>query len=412
MNWSDLAVVSGFLIIWAVVQPKVAQFGITSPMALVAGGLVLEHFTPFHVSLSSQNIKVLAELALVLFLFSDAARVRLGALRRDVSVAARLLGIGLPLTVLAGALLAWALLPGVGGWLALLVGACLAPTDAGLGAGVVTDLQVPARIRQALNVESGLNDGICAPVVTLAIAGVAGAHHEHLSVAAAEILGGAALGVGVGVACGALLALGRRWGALEQGPMAVAAVAVALGCYALSQVLAVNGFVACFVAGLCFGTFRAALPEPVLYTAEDSGQLLAGLVWFAFGAAMLAPSLQSPLLWKALLYAVASLTVVRAIPVVLSLLGTGLSSFAVGFIAWFGPRGIASVVFTLLAIDELGGTAKTLLLPTVSLTVALSVLAHGLSASPLIRRLGAVEPEDPSAPQIPTRRSPTLGRPA
>src|SRR5205807_8007040 len=126
----------------------------------------------------AETLRLLTEATLVWVLFSDAARVGLRDLRSDAGVYGRLLGVALPMTVALGTFLAAAVLPGVDVWLALLVGAALAPTDAALSAAVLGDPHVPARVRGILNVESGLNDGIVTPLVLIALAGVASEGHE------------------------------------------------------------------------------------------------------------------------------------------------------------------------------------------------------------------------------------------
>ncbi len=388
MTWADLAIIAALVLLWTVVSGRAERVGITAPMVFAVGGLAFGGEQAFHITASAATIRVTAEITLVLILFSDAARLRLTSLRHDVGLPARLLGIGLPLTVALGALFAHFLFTGIGTWMAILAAACLAPTDAGLGAGIVTDTSVPSRIRRALNVESGLNDGIVAPLVSLAVAvliGEASNSHSPILLAVREIGVGVLIGVGAGLAAGWVLAFASRRGWTESGTIALATPAAAIGTYALAVAAHGNGFVAAFLAGLCFGVFRHQLEPRSLELAEGSSQLLACIVWFAFGAAMLRPSLSSPELLRYLGYAVLSLTVVRMVPVGLALYRTHLGSTTVAFIGWFGPRGLASVIFALLAFDELGQEA-TVVLTVISITVALSILLHGLSANPLIAR--------------------------
>ena len=340
MTWADLGVVAGLVVLWTVVSGPAERFGVTSPMVFTLGGLALGADQTFHISLSATTIRTTAEITLVLILFSDSARLRLTSLRHDMGVPARLLGIGLPLTVVLGALAAQLVFSGLGVWFAVLAAACLAPTDAGLGAGIVTNPLVPSRIRRTLNVESGLNDGIVAPLVSLAVAILAGESsnsHGPLIHALREIGVGALVGVGAGLAAGWLLAVAVRKGWAESGTVVVATPAAAIGTYALAVALHGNGFVAAFLAGLCFGIFRHHLGTQSLELTEGAGQLLACVVWFAFGAAMLRPSLSSPDFLRCLLYAVLSLTVVRLVPVCFSLYRTHLGTATVAFVGWFGP---------------------------------------------------------------------------
>jgi sodium/hydrogen antiporter len=391
VTWADLAVVAALVLLWTVVSGRAERVGITAPMVFVVGGLAFGGDQAFHITVSAATIRVTAEITLVLILFSDAARLRMTSLRRDVGLPGRLLGIGLPVTVAFGAMFAHLLFGTLSTWLAILAAACLAPTDAGLGAGIVTSTSVPSRIRRALNVESGLNDGIVAPLVSLAVAvliGEASNSHGPLIHAIREIGVGVLVGAGAGLATGWILALSTRKGWTESGTVALATPAAAIGTYSLAVALHGNGFVAAFLAGLCFGIFKHHLEPRSLELSEGSSQLLACVVWFAFGAAMLRPSLSSPDLLRCLVYAVVSLTVVRMVPVGLALYRTHLGAATVAFIGWFGPRGLASVIFALLAFDELGREASVVL-TVVSITVALSILLHGLSANPLIARYSA-----------------------
>jgi NhaP-type Na+/H+ or K+/H+ antiporter len=388
VSWGDLAVVAAIIVLWAAVSGQAERIGITAPMVFVFTGLALGGEQALHITLSASTIRVGSELTLVMVLFADAARVRVSSIRQDIGIPARLLSIGLVLTIGLGALMAHLIFGSMGLWLALLVALCLAPTDAGLGAGIVTNASVPSRVRRALNVESGLNDGIVAPLVALAVAVVAGQSHEKsasLLHALREIGLGAVVGVGGGFVVGWLLTVAVRRGWTEQGAVGVATIAAALGSYAFAVSIHGNGFVAAFLAGLCFGIFRHRIGPRVLELTEGSGQLLACLVWFAFGAAMLRPAISSPLVLRSLVYAVISLTVIRMVPVAIAMIGTRLGGPTVAFMGWFGPRGLASVIFALLASDQLGQKASTVV-TVVSITVALSVLAHGLSADVLIHR--------------------------
>jgi NhaP-type Na+/H+ or K+/H+ antiporter len=281
-----------------------------------------------------------------------------------------------------------------------------------LGAGIVTETSVPSRVRRALNVESGLNDGIVAPLVSLAVAiliGEASESHGPLLHAIREIGVGALVGIGAGLVAGWILALASRRGWTASGTTRIATPAAAIGTYALAVALHGNGFVAAFLAGLCFGIFKHQLGARSLEVTEGASQLLACLVWFAFGAAMLRPSLSSPEFLRCLGYAVVSLTVVRMVPVSIALYRTHLGPATVAFIGWFGPRGLASVIFALLAFDQLGQEAR-LVLTVVSITVALSIVLHGLSANPLIARYSTharlQEPDHPllQSSEVPAAR--------
>jgi NhaP-type Na+/H+ or K+/H+ antiporter len=296
------------------------------------------------------------------------------------------------------------------------VGATLAPTDAALSAQVINDQRIPMRLRRALNVESGLNDGIVTPVVTFTLAVAAsqlGAAHEgdaaHGGGALLDLAAGLVVGLVVGLGSAKLLTYGSRHDWISTGAGRLGTFAAALSSFALAVAFSGNGFIAAFVAGIAF---RAALdedvvnPDTVIELPELVGEILAFAVWFLFGAALVPFALHNfdlPLL----AYAVLSLTVVRIVPVALSLLGTGLDARTVLFVGWFGPRGLASVVFALLAIEELGETELVeRAVAAVSLTVLLSVALHGMSAGPLGRLYVSLEQgEDGAVPAPRSRRS-------
>ena len=412
----DLALVAALVFAWATVSARLERSDVTAPIVFTAAGLVLTHgpLTPLGITPSPQTVRGLAETTLVLVLFCDASRVHLPALRADWTLYARLLGIGLPLTIGLGTLAAVALLPHPDIWIALLVGAALAPTDAALGAGMILNPLVPARIRRLINVESGLNDGIATPFVTIALAGAATAEHATSVTpleAVAELIIGVAAGAAVGGAGGWLLRLTRRrgWAAAEfAGPGVLALAACA---YACALALHGNGFIAAFVGGLAFDAMAGEPGERLVPFVEDVGGLVSLLVWLAFGAVVVASAF-SGLTWQTVLYAGLSLTVVRMLPVAVALAGSGLGRAAALFIGWFGPRGLASVVFGMLALEDLGPAAARPAVSAIGVTVVASVVLHGATADPLARRYGpGLTPAAPLAgdaagggPEMPVRR--------
>ncbi len=413
MSATDLAIVAGIVFLWGTLSARLERYDVTAPIIFVLAGLLLTHgpLAPLGFAPSHELVKALAEITLVLVLFSDASRVRLRDLRADAGLCLRLLGIGLPLTIGLGTLLAFALFNGVSFWLALLVGAALAPTDAALGAGVMVNPAVPARIRRLLNIESGLNDGIATPVVLVAIAGAATAEHAASvgpGAAAAELALGVLAGVLIGGAGGLVVNVARLRGWAEGGFAGSAVLALAICAYACALALHGNGFIAAFVGGLAYGASSGKLGERLVPYVEETGALVSLLVWLAFGAVAVLPAFEK-LTWQAVLYAVLSLTVIRMVPVALALAGRRLGSAAVAFVGWFGPRGLASVVFALLALEDLGHSAEPAI-TVIAFTILLSVVAHGLTANPLAHRYGpglaitANGPADADAEPLPARR--------
>ncbi|WP_232050608.1 sodium:proton antiporter [Actinoplanes sp. OR16] len=370
MTSGALVLITFAVFAWGVFSGRLERYDVTAPMAFVLVGLALGGFAGSHLEADSEAVTALTEATLVWVLFSDASRVGLRELRHDAGVFVRLLALGLPLTVAAGSFAAWWLLDLPDPWLALLAGAALAPTDAALGSVVVTNPAVPSRIRRILNVESGLNDGIVTPIVMFAV--FSSATHGVLP-AVLQLAGGAVIGAALGAGGGRLLRTAQARGWADQGFAGPAVVALALLAYGGSTVLHANGFVAAFVAGLAFGH--------VVPFVEQTAALASLLVWTLFGAIAvpLLPSLLSPAM---ILYALLSLTVIRMAPVAISLIGAQFDTRTVLFIGWFGPRGLASIVFALLAIEELGPSASPVV-AVIVLTVLLSVVAHGLSARPL-----------------------------
>ncbi|WP_239472003.1 cation:proton antiporter [Streptomyces sp. NEAU-S7GS2] len=380
-----LSLVLLLLFLWCLCSRRMERFELTAPAAFVLLGLLLGEGTGvLDLALPHETVKMLAEITLVWVLFTDSARLSFRALRPELGIYVRLLAIGLPLCVGLGALLASALLPGVSGWSALYVGAALAPTDAALGATMMVNPVVPAKIRRVINVESGLNDGIVTPLVVLALAGVSAAEHtagpDATGQALVQLAIGTAYGAVIGLAAGWLLRTTLRNGWAAEDFAGAGVLALSLLGYTSALAIGGNGFVAAFVAGLAFGTAHGAPPRVLLYV-EQSGALLSVLVWLVFGAVLL-PEVFAHVTWQAVVYAVLSLTVIRMVPVALCLAGSGLDARTVGFIGWFGPRGLASIIFGLLAVEELTPAGARPVLPAIACTVLLSVLAHGLTSAP------------------------------
>jgi len=387
-----LVVVSACVVLWALVSGVLARWSISAPLAFVVLGLVVTHGPVRLVDINphSSTILSLAEVTLALVLFTDASRVNIHQLRHDLGLPVRLLAVGLPLTIGFGTAAAFGVLPGIGIWAAATVGAIVAPTDAALGATIMEDPRVPDRIRRLLNVESGLNDGIATPFVNVFLAGAVATEASHpagLGAAGRELLVGAGVGIGVGLVGGWLLgrAVSAGWSAPGFRPLV--ALGLALLAYGLAVHWSANGFVAAFLAGMAFGSIVEVGAEEVVLFAERVGGFLALMVWLIFGAVMVVPGFEVAR-WQDYLFAVLALTVLRMVPVAASLVGSGLDRATVVLVGWFGPRGLASVVFGLIAYDALDREAANQVLGLVVVTVTLSVVAHGLTAGPFVARYG------------------------
>lgn len=400
------AVLTLLILGWAAASALLMRVNVTGPLVFTVAGFTLANpdWGLLSVDVDAPSVHLLAEMTLALLLFSDAARVNVSSLRRDVYFPGRLLAIGLPLSVVLGSLAAVWLFNDLSWALACFVGATLAPTDAALSAQVINDKRLPMRLRRTLNVESGLNDGIVTPIVVFTLAVAAsqlGASHSDSAEqdALLELAVGVIVGLVVGIGGASLITFGsrRRW--IITGGRRLATLAAALASFPLAVAFEGNGFIAAFVAGIAFG---ARLDREVLEVddavelPELLGEVLMLAVWFLFGAALVPIAIDNFDVWT-LVYSLLSLTVVRMVPVGLSLVGSGLDRSSVLFVGWFGPRGLASVVFALLAVEELGDThVVEEAIAVVALTVLLSVVLHGVSAGPFGSRYLRVEQSEDS----------------
>ena len=415
----DLLVLAVVVFLFGLISRRLEGTILTAPIVFVAAGVLLGPalFGVAEFALDEHTVLLLSEIALAVVLFTDAAQTNLRALRQNEALPLRLLGIGMPLTIALGAGVAALLLTDLTFWEAAIVGTVLAPTDAALGQPVVSNPRVPARIRQALNVEAGLNDGLSVPFLALFLT-LAEAEEEHLSASvwvrfAMEQVGlGVLVGVGVGLAGGWLVSLASRREWMNESFQRLALLALAIVAWALADTAGGNGFIAAFVGGLVVGPTVKRVGERLIRFTEAEGQLLSLSVFFIFG--VLAAGLIRSLSWTIVLYALLSLTVIRMLPVALSLLGTRLRGVTVLFAGWFGPRGLASIVLGLVVVEEaplLPG--RTEIEAVVTLTVLLSVLLHGLTAAPLsaayarrIEGMAADVPEKREAVVMPSRPGP------
>jgi sodium/hydrogen antiporter len=400
---AGFAILAILIVLYAALAVKLGRWSITMPMVFVAVGFLLGPSGAKLLAISPQTetVKRLTEITLALLLFADASTLKLEDVRDDSVLSARLLTIGLVLTIAAGAVVALILQPQEGLAFACLLGAILAPTDAALGLPIFNNPRVPVRIRRALNIESGLNDGIATPFVLLFLAYAAATEGQAsgawLSTAVIEILLAVLAGAAIGAIGGWLLTQTTRRGWASGGAEQLAILGLALAAYAGSVAIGGNGFIAAFTGGIVFrAVSRNRFVEPTEFT-ETFGTFLSLLVWVIFGALLVSAVLSNMTDWRPILYAVLSLTVVRMAPVALALRGVGLRRDTISLMGWFGPRGLASVVFTLMALERFQEASRPVdtLIAAATWTILLSVLAHGLSAIPLstwyARRLAAAK---------------------
>ena len=391
MDWS-LTTVALALIAVAAVSKRLSGSPITPAIVFVSIGLLVgpKVLDEINIASTSSTERALAEATLALVLFSDASSIDLRALRRGASVPLRLLGIGLPLTIALGALAAAVIFGELTFWEAVIVGVVLAPTDAALGQAVVTEPRVPTRIRQGLNVESGLNDGICVPLLFAAVAaadvqsGISGGR-TGTTLLFEEVGYGIVGGVVAALVIGAVVVYAGRRDLIDGAWRPVIPAAGAALAYGTASALDGSGFIAAFVAGMVFRAVINRDPGEMNRLTEEVGGVLSGVTFVVFGAILLGPAL-GELSWELALYAVLSLTVVRMVPVAIAMLDSHVRLPTLGFLAWFGPRGLASIVFAVIVIEDSQLPHEHLIVLAVYLTVGLSVFAHGLTAAPLADR--------------------------
>jgi NhaP-type Na+/H+ or K+/H+ antiporter len=356
-------------------------------IGLLVGPLVLDEVA---VAPTSETIRTLAEATLAVVLFADASRIKLRVLRQEYAVPLRLLAVGLPLTIAIGALLAAGMFAHLNAGETVVLAVLLAPTDAALGQAVVTEPRLPSRIRQGLNVESGLNDGICVPLLLIALAAAdveakMTAGHHAVSIVAEELGYGSLGGVAAGFAAAAVVAIGNRRDLISGSWLQVIPIAGAALAYGLAAALGGSGFIAAFLAGAIFGGLLPEESEESSRLNEEVGALLGGVTFLMFGAVLLGPTLKH-VSWQIALYAGLSLTLVRMLPVAIAMVGSAARWPTVGFLGWFGPRGLASIVFAVITVQQAHLAGVDTILRTTYLTVGLSVFAHGITAAPLARR--------------------------
>ena len=396
--YQNLAILAAFVLVYSAVAGRLEKTPISGAIVAMGfgfacGPLGLGIFTP-HVD--GELLRTLAELTLALVLFTDAANANLSVLKISLQIPERLLLIGLPLTILLGFGFGILVFPGMALFELAVLATMLAPTDAALGKAVVTHPTVPAALREGLNVESGLNDGICVPIlfVFLALAsrrdhGMRAAFSLHWFWSRSKSASAWPSVIGLTAAAGWILkrCAQRKW--ITETWRQLPVVALAFVCFAVAQVLGGSGFIASFTGGLFFGALAKEHKHDLLRAAEGAGDTLSLATWMSFGAAVVGQVI-GKFSWPVLIYSLLSLTVVRMLPVYLSLAGSSLKPGSKLFLGWFGPRGLATVVFAVIVLEHHLPGGQELAL-TAACTVILSILAHGFSANPLAASLGERE---------------------
>ncbi len=390
----QLAVLAIFVFLYSLVSKKLESTVISGPIIFVAAGFVMGPGALgwFPGEDPDPLLRMLADLTLALFLFIDAANADLRTLKIRYAIPGRMLLIGLPGAILMGFILAFLMFNALSIYEAAMLATMLAATDAALGKAVVTNPAVPSRLREGLNVESGLNDGLCVPFLFLFIAlemGTSEGTGYGLTLLAEELGIGLVVGLGVTTIGGFLLRICWRRGWVSDTWVQMTTVALAIACFAVAQSLHGSGYIAAFAGGMLFGFIARDNTHKLVHAAEGIGETLALLTWLLFGVAVLGDVLDQAT-WAVVLYAVLSLTLVRMLPNYVALSGTGESSASRLFLGWFGPRGLASIVFAIIALQE-GVPNGEFIALIVACTVALSLILHGISANPLAKWVAGKE---------------------
>jgi NhaP-type Na+/H+ or K+/H+ antiporter len=413
LMYITLSLLAGFLFLYSVVSGGLERTPVSGALVFTTFGFL---FGPLglgylEIDIDARGLRTLAELTLALVLFLDAANVNLGELKKSFHIPQRMVLIGLPLSIVLGTVAGVLLFDDLVLLEIAVLATMLAATDAALGKAVIMNKAVPARIREGLNFESGLNDGVCVPILFLFLALATAKSMEStttllaLKLLAAEIGIGAAVGIGLTLISVRLIKLGIDRGWITEVWMQLLVPALAVCCFTAAQALHGSGFIAAFVGGLLFGANTTGKEKQhFLHAAEGTGETLALVTWVIFGAAVVGQALPH-FSWHVVAYSVLSLTVIRMLPIYLSLIGTGLRADERLFMGWFGPRGLATIVFAVIVLGSNlphGGTIVT----TAVCTIILSIILHGLSANLLIEALAArmkhtgsqsTEPNNPAA---------------
>ena len=396
--YETIAVLALFITLYSSVAGAIERRWISGPIVFTCFGLLIgpAGFALLGWDTDRELIRNLAEVTLAMVLFTDAAGADVRVLKNTSGVPARLLLVGLPLTIALGFAVGAVLIDSPSLFAIAVLATMLAPTDAALGKAVITNEAVPDEVRQSLNVESGLNDGICVPVLLLFLALALDTTGDMgpLPLAAKLVFEQ----IGIGLAVGLVLTFNavrllkyaryRQW--LTKTWTQIPIFALALSCFSVAQYLGGSGFIAAFSGGLLMAFMEKDLSKKVkedyLLTSEGAGDTLALITWVTFGAAVVGQAI-GYFSWTILLYSFLSLTVIRMLPVFLCLTGSGIDTEGKLFIGWFGPRGLASIVFAVMVVNS-GLPDSGPLAMTVVCTIVLSIVAHGVTANPWAEAYG------------------------
>jgi len=385
-------VIASIILLYGFFSKSLLNFNISGPMFFLLIGIVFSPlgFNLTNLATDSHIVEIIAEIALIIVLFSDSSSINLKEFKKDYKVPFRLLFVGLPLTIVFSTYIATLFFPDEALLHLLLMALILAPTDAALGKAVVTDLVVPEKIRSSINVESGLNDGIVFPMLITTILLIIG-HQElgtdnsWIAYLAEQISLGFFFGAIAGYLGAKLLNIAVKKDSIESTYRRLFPVALAILSYYLAEHFGGNGFISAYISGMLFGNYSKVLNEDTKSFLESDGEMLILVSFLVFGLTFVPSSI---VYWdtKVIIYSLFSLTLFRMLPVALSLIGLKLSFISKLFIGWFGPRGIASILYVMVVVQKIHDiSGHETLYATITLTILLSIILHGLSAKPFVK---------------------------
>jgi len=401
-HWTG-ALIALLFLVFALASRKLSGSILTGPMLFAGFGFLIgpQVLGWVNLEISNRVMHTIAEVTLVVVLFTDAASTDFKLFRQSRNLPLRMLLIGMPLAVGLGTLAALGLFPGWSLWEAALLAAILTPTDAALGQAVTENETIPERIRTAIGSESGLNDGLALPLVVLFAALAAGGSNDGAGYWAefvgSQLLLGPLAGIAIGYAGGRLVSVADEHGWMSDWAEGIAAMAIALGAFMLAEAVDGNGFLAAFTGGLAFGKGLGRKCR-FLHEFEQTEAHMLVLITFTLVGAMLLPAAMQHFTWNCLLFSIFALTAMRMLPIAISLVGLNLGVHTIAFIGWFGPRGLASVLFLLIVMQSTDLLRESEMLAAVALTVTLSIILHGISAAPWARIYGRAVGDTVSGP--------------
>ena len=403
-----------FTVCYTLVAKKLSASILTAPMLFLGFGYLMAGTGMMPVQEAEALLHIVAELALIVLLFLDAAQTNLGALRKHYTWPLRMLVIGLPLTIALGTLAAAPFLGGYPIVVAALAAAILAPTDAALGQAVIANKDVPVRVRRALTVESGLNDGLALPAILLFASLTAEMMDTGTTgwvlFAAKQLVFGPVVGAVIGAVGGHLFLTAKRRAMTSATIEGIGAIAMAGGAYLAAGEIGGNGFISAFIAGLFFGNVVKGHCAFIYEFTESEGQMLTWGAFFLIGLALM-PAAIAHLDLATLSLILISLFIVRPVSIWISLIGTKASTRTRLFFGWFGPRGLATALFALLIVEQIDHELGDTILMLAINAVWISAVLHGVSAVPAARRYAASFPAKTDHPEhkVPPPMRPTVG---